>query len=114
MRELLRLETDRVLMIWRDAGGKPASPVPDTDAPARLAITPRRQGLASVTAVVEGTSTELPVVPLRLFEQRDYAVYARVAGAARTVQIAHRDPHIQLAIGSEDGGRSAFGRINFG
>jgi predicted component of viral defense system (DUF524 family) len=114
MRELLRLETDRVLVIWRDAGGSPPSPVPGTDAPGRVAITPRRPGLASITTVVEGVAMALPVVPLRLFEQRDYAVYARATGDARTVQIAHRDPNIQLAIGSEDDGHSAFGRVNFG
>ncbi len=112
MQELLRLETDRVLMIWRDAGSEPASPVPDTSAPVWFAVTPRRPGLAGVTTTVGGSSTALPVV--RLFEQRDYAVYARVAGDARTLQITHRDPNIQLAIGSEDGGHSAFGRVNFG
>lgn len=112
MRELLRLETDRVLMIWRDAGDSPPSPVPNISAPAWFTTTPRRPGLAGVTATIAGSSTALPVV--RLFEQRDYAVYARAAGDARTVQIAHRDPNIQLAIGSEDGGRSVFGRVNFG
>lgn len=111
MRELLRLETDRVLMIWRDAGARPVSSVPGTHATGRVAITPRRPGL-DVRTVVEGIVTELPDV--RIFEQRDYAVYARVAGDARTVRIAHRDPNLQLAIGSEDGGRSAFGRVNFG
>lgn len=114
MRELFRLETDRVVMIWRDAGASPPSPVPGTDAPPRLVITPRRPGLGSVTATVEGSSTTLPVVPLRLFEQRDYGVYARATGEARTVRIAHRDPQIQVAIDPEDGGRSAFGRVNFG
>jgi predicted component of viral defense system (DUF524 family) len=114
MRELLRLETDRVLMIWRDAGSKPPSSVPGTHTPGRVAITPRRPGLTSIGTVVEGIAMTLPVVPLRIFEQRDYAIYARVGGDARTVQITHRDPNIQLAIGSEDDGRNAFGRVNFG
>src|ERR1041384_4565337 len=114
MRELLRLETDRVLLIWRDAGGRPPSPVPGTQAPGRVAITPRRPGLASIDTVVEGRATTLPVVELRIFEQRDYAIYARAGGDARPVQITHRDPNIQLAIDAEDGGRSAFGRVNFG
>lgn len=113
MRELLRLETDRVLVIWRDAGGAPASSVPGTYAPGRVAITPRRPG-ASVRTLVEGVAMAVPVVPLRIFEQRDYAIYGRVTGDARTLRIAHRDPNIQLAIDSEEGGRSAFGRINFG
>src|SRR5262249_13469094 len=114
MKELLRLETDRVLVIWRDAGRRPPSFVPGSDARGSVAITPRRPGLAAVTTVVEGTATALPVVPLRIVEQRDYAIYARALGDARTVQIAHRDPSIELAIGSEDDGRSAFGRVNFG
>jgi hypothetical protein len=114
MKELLRLETDRVLVIWRDVVERPPSAVPGSHAPGRVVITPRRPGLESVRTVVEGVVATPPAGSLRLFEQRDYAVYACVAGGARTVRIAHRDPGVELGLGSEDGWRSTFGRVNFG
>ena len=114
MRELLRLETDRALLILRDAGGELPAAIPAGTPAGRVVISPRRPGLDSVDAVVEGMATRSEVAALRLYEQREYSVYARANGAARTVAIAHRDPIVRLALGSEDGGHSAFGRVNFG
>ena len=114
MRELLRVETDRALFTWRDAGASAPAPVPGTFAAGRVVVTPRRKAMAGLRMVVNGSPMAAEIAPFRLFEQRDYAVYARVAGEAQTVQVVHRDPGITTGLGFEDGGRVTFGRVNFG
>src|SRR5205823_828334 len=49
---------------------------------------------------------------VRMFEQRDYDVYAESLRNGG-VELTHRDPLLQKVFRSENGNRSVFGRINF-
>src|SRR5437868_5407223 len=113
MKELRCVETDRALLKWRDDGTGVPALVPGTSASGNAVVRVRRPG-ATLKVVAGGSVSTLPVVPLLLFEQRDYRLYAQAVGEGRTVQIAHRDPNITRGLGSEDGARSIFGRVNFG
>jgi hypothetical protein len=112
VRELFRVETDRAQLVWSDPGVEPPASVPGTFAPGAFAVAPRR-ARAELHVRVAGRPFE-PGDTVPLFEQRDYAVYAQVAGAARTVQLAHRDPTLIRAMAAADLAHATFGRINFG
>src|SRR5262249_8940484 len=85
MRELLRIETDRAVLTWRDAGaGAPVS-APGTFAPGRVLVAARRPGIAELRVFVNGSAAAGDVAPVPLYEQHDYSVYVRAAGSAQTV-----------------------------
>ncbi|MBV9774012.1 MAG: DUF2357 domain-containing protein [Gemmatimonadetes bacterium] len=118
--DLFRIETDRVLLVWAAVReGEPAVLAPAPPPAGRLAVRPRREGIAwgantwraGVQEEVAGR-TELTAGP-RLYEQTGYSLYLRAA-EGRRVAIEHRDPVILGGVRASEGGRVVHGRIDFG
>ncbi len=111
MRELFRIESDRASLVWRDAGSSnPVAHGPPV--PGRLQVRPRATSASDPVVTVGGVATHSEAGP-RLYEQRDYLVFAK-AKDGHAVAVGHRDPLLQRGFASEDGGGTVVGRVNFG
>lgn len=107
MRELLRIETERLLLSW--SAVRAEEPLPgDAPPPCRIEVRPRREGMRC--RVQPATC---PGGALTLREQTDYLLFLRSC-TDQPVEVVHRDPVLLRDLACSDNGRVVHGRINFG
>jgi uncharacterized protein len=120
MRDLFRIETDRLSVTWSSGRDEKIIPAYSTTSapPGYLRISPRRADLTFSennwrAGVPDGAARDWQqIIGPRLFEERDYLFHLH-SKKGQTITFVNRDPALIRAIDHKES-RSIHGTINFG
>ncbi len=119
MKDLFRIETDKVILIWSGPDTHSRNLPGETETPVgRLVISLRRHNSTFESNtwrdVVPPEVANDPLLHIgpRLYEETNYTVYLR-SKTNEKVELRHRDPVILRGLNETDEGKTIHGSINF-
>jgi hypothetical protein len=111
VRELFRIETDRVTLQWSEPSDRP--PLHGLAPPlGRLIVTPLRPGLQLRRLLRDGVAAAERTIGARLYEATPYTLFA--SSRAGAVRVLHDDPNLLGALVAAPDGEAVAGTVNFG